>query len=63
MCVCACIIMMHVMLLDSIAAIITDESDVYFDHFIVTVAPHYEVTMTNKRCGCNSWSRTVPRVS
>ena len=39
--------------------IITDESDVYFDHVIVTVAPHYEAS----RCGCNTWSKTVPHVS
>lgn len=41
--------------------IITD--DTHFDHFIVTVAPYYATTVTNKRCGCNTWSRTIPRVS
>ena len=55
-CIIGCIIQSS-MLLDRHN--FTDESDAYFDHFIVTIAPHYEET----RCGCNTWNRTIPHVS
>ena len=35
------------------------------DHFVITVAPHHEVNVTNNMtlCGCNLWSRFFSYVS